>query len=367
MDAMFADPWFQSEFREAGSSRYDFISRDERTIVEIRSRAGIRDIQGGILGLVVALTQTPTIDRAVLVLIRPFVSHKRLQEEWDLIRASFRPELAARLALIAFHENATFVDPPDNDFLRRVALSFQTHVEPVERLQMERSVPLVTTAWRRVEITKVLVIRWLRRLGPVAIGQLADQVGCSYATAGSILTHLQRRNLLTRHSNRSVELARFPHESWRELLTFARGLRMTHYYADTSGRPAHPVDLLSRLRRIQPQHVALGGVEAARHWQPRFDLNGLPRLDLICHSPGANPPDLGFVQQLDPALQRVGPTGPSLLAVSILRRSDSPFDDTDQVGLPWADPLETVLDLYDQRLDVQAGQLLSHLRHEVRL
>jgi hypothetical protein len=113
--------------------------------------------------------------------------------------------------------------------------------------------------------------------------------------------------------------------------------------------------------------LALGGVLGARHWHPDFDLHGTPRLDLVYHAPNGNV-DLEFVRKLDPALTQVDDRSESaVLVVHPLVRAAPLFIETTERSIPWADPVETALDLCDLSLTTQANQLLTHLRPEVRL
>ena len=138
-------------------------------------------------------------------------------------------------------------------------------------------------------------------------------------------------------------------------------------YRDISGEKADPERLLKRLERMGPPNVAVGGVAAARHWHADFDLHGTPRLDLLLHAPGGTV-DLDFVKKLDPALRPIESHDESpVLVVRPLQRADPLFERLPGMILPFADPVETALDLYDLGLTAQAGQLFSHLRPEVRL
>ncbi len=118
---------------------------------------------------------------------------------------------------------------------------------------------------------------------------------------------------------------------------------------------------------MRPSRVALGGVAAARHWHSDFDLHGIPRLDLLLHTPGDNV-DLDFVKKLDPALRQIDDYDESpVLVVRPLRRADPLFERVPNTSLPFADPVETALDLNDLGLTAQANQLFAHFRPEVRL
>jgi hypothetical protein len=217
------------------------------------------------------------------------------------------------------------------------------------------------------EVLKVLLSRWLQRQGPIAIGELAEQAGCSYPTVRKALAKQSIRSAIRTTSNRAVELKAFPRDSWRELLALSNTQRNCFRFRDRSGEKPTVQSLLKRLEKAKPPHLALSGVLAARHWHPNFDLHGTPRLDLVYHAPRGKV-DLDFVRKLDPALTRVDdPLESAILVVHPLIRETPLFALPTDHGIPWADPVETALDLCDLSLTTQANQLLTHLRPEVRL
>jgi len=227
-----------------------------------------------------------------------------------------------------------------------------------------RGLPAVAPGPTRmsVQVTKVLLVRWLRGQGPVGVGDLMGQVGCSYPTAAAALARLGDAGLLRRSRNRSVELRAFPAGAWQELGVWESRFRRVLRYRDPTGRET-PGGLLQRLERGRPAGVALGGVAAARWWDPALDLHGMPRLDVVVHAPGGRA-DPGFVAQLDPGLVPVvKPNDPGVLAVRSLTRAQSLFEER-QGALAVADPVETILDLHDLGLDAQAGALIRRLRPE---
>ena len=71
---------------------------------------------------------------------------------------------------------------------------------------------------------------------------------------------------------------------------------------------------------------------------------------------------LDFIEKLDPALKRINdPLEPASVVVHTHYHADPLFVPREK-GLYWADPVECLLDLYDARLDIQAGQFLEALR-----
>ena len=337
----------------------DYCSRDGQMIVAVqRGPQGTRGLYSGAMELALACESRPTIKRAGLVLPQSRLATERLRQEWASIKRVLRTALSERLALVAIGKDETFVDP-DDDVLRRIARAFQ-----------DRAAPGATppaTSQKRLEVFKVLLYRWLLRQGPISSGTLAEQVGCAYPTVKTAVDELARRGAIARRAHRSVELARFPVTSWQELVVLSATTRRVWRYRDRSGEKPDAERLLRRLEQMQPPHLALGGVVAARHWNSDFDLHGTPRINLLLHAHDETI-DLGFVRKVDPALQPLEHYDQSpILAVRLLQRAKPLFDCVPNGGLPFADPVETALDLYDLGLAVQANQLLAHFRPETRL
>ncbi|MBX3415397.1 MAG: hypothetical protein KF708_22125 [Pirellulales bacterium] len=217
------------------------------------------------------------------------------------------------------------------------------------------------------EVWKVMLNRWLLKQGPIAIGELAANVGCSYPTVRQALARPALRKRLNYRSNRSAELTAFPHDAWDEICVLGQSARLAYRFQDASGDLTSPLQLMQRLEKLRPGGAAVGGVLAARYWDPDLDLHGTPRLDVVLHAPAARV-DLGFVMRLDPALELIEDTSQSaLLVVQPLFRAKSLFADNPSGQLPFADPVETALGLLDLELVAQANHLLTALRPEARL
>ena len=159
-----------------------------------------------------------------------------------------------------------------------------------------------------------------------------------------------------------MELGGFPREAWSELLALSPTHRARIAFVDRTGRRPDPEALLRRLQKLAPPDVALGGVAAARHWDPHFDLRGLPRLDLSLAA--GRQLDLGFLRRLDPGLGPLKGEGSPVLVVHPLQRPAALFTPGDR--LPIADPVETLLDLSELRLDDQANALIERLERRAR-
>ena len=89
--------------------------------------------------------------------------------------------------------------------------------------------------------------------------------------------------------------------------------------------------------------------------------NRLPRIDLSVRPVRA----LDWIRAVDPALRQVGPDRQApILVVHRLLRPEARFDDGADGSLPFADPAETLLDLYDMRLVEQADDFIQALRRK---
>lgn len=361
------DEWWLSYFGtlDEGPGPIDYSSWDGKTVVEVkRAWNGSRGLHAAILELAIYLDKQPQVERACLVLGRSRMSQRRIEEEWRLAKSVMKSTISNRLAIIVVEHGSSWVSP-DEPHMREIAAHFErTWIsggnELVEALPQ-------SPGQKSHEVIKLLLNRWLRKQGPIAIGDLAEEVGCSYPTVRKTLNDSTLRNSLTTTSSRSVELRSFPHDSWREIIALSTKLRNSFRFQDRSGEKPSPQSLLKRIERVKPANVALGGVVSARYWHPDFDLNGTPRIDLLYHTPNGHV-DFDFVRKLDPALSQTDdPSESAILVIHPLVRAVPLFIEQSGKAIQLADPVETALDLNDLSLTVQANQLLTHLRPEVRL
>jgi hypothetical protein len=351
-------------FVPAQGAGLDYLSRDGKTAIHVpRSMLGSRDLHAAVMQLGISLADHPGVERGLLVVTGSRMALASVREGWAAARHALRRPIADRLGLVVVAAEESWVDPEDPR-LRSVARHFErTTGHGRQQTKAKVSLP---PGRKLYEVVKVLLSRWLRREGPIQISAIASLVGCSYPTVRRALDKATVRPALSFQSNRSVELKSFPHDAWRELVALTGTLRGSMRFCDRSGEKPAPQALLARLERAIPPHVGVGGVVAARHWDPDFNLHGMPRLDLVCHAPDGTV-DLGFVEKLDPSLSLTkDPSEPAVLVIHPLVRS-APLFSAHGRRLPWADPVETALDLCELSLGPQANRLLSALRPEVRL
>jgi hypothetical protein len=356
--------------REAASKEgrhADFISLDGKIVAEVKvDRKGLRRFHEGIFQLARCLASRPEVQRGYVLIVSPLVSRKRVQAEWAEAKKLFSPKIAKRLGVAAFDREGIWLEPNQTDYDQRLMALLKAHVSVTSVEQSSIEIKPVARQ-KHFEILKVLLDRWLLRQGPISIGKLAEQVGCVYPTASQALKWIDSRDYLLRHTNRSIELRCFPQSIWSELLAISGTLRQSIRFADASGGKPDLPYLIERLERLNPDEIAWGGVEAARHWHADFDLHGIPRIDISLHV-GCDKANLGFLRKLDPALERIEKDSRSaILVVHPLLRSDPLYSTARESKLRFADPVETVLDLHEMGLTAQAGRLLAHLRPEIRL
>ena len=286
---------------------------------------------------------------ATLRLVRPRISEKRLEEEWHAAAGALRPAVLSRLSL-----QAVFADGRSRVFGASRALPPEARAAvavPARGIRLPpRGLSFV--------VEKLLVWAWITRRGRLTRKWLEEAAGCSYPTVASVVERLG--SVVRRHPDRRIELTHVPREEWARLFALSGEARSVMRFADRSGQAESPGALLRRLGKVAPDGVAMGGVAGARHYHPELDLVGLPRVDLSVHAPTRDV-DIGFVTRLDPALKRVkDPAEPAQLVLHFVRHAESLF--TPNIGgLPWADPVECLLDLNEAGLQPQALEFMDAL------
>lgn len=339
----------------------DIRSRDGAWAVELKASVhGARDLQAALTQLAIYVDGHPHVRRATLVARFPRMTAERVLAEWMRAQAVLRPAVAERLALVALAPDGDSVVPRDDPEASRIlAIARHTFDATAPKASTRASAP----RWSRktYEVWKVLLDAWLRREPPLPLHEIERRSGASYPSVSDLLGRLEASGELERTSSRSATLTGPPRRSLAEVLALGDGLRETHRFVDRSGRAPDARDLVRRFVAKSGADAALGGVEAARHYMPSFNLNGLPRVDVTVTARD----DLGWVRKLDPALAEGPPsssTGSPALVVHRLRRPIARFDAAQSAGVSFADPAEVLLDLHELRLAEQAEELVRALR-----
>lgn len=321
----------------------------KNVVFEVKSGLNsIRGLRDALLRLVYAISGNKS-NQSVLVLTDPLISASRVMKEWDIAKNSFRPEIVNRLNIVTLkngHYEFLIKNPDKNVqlLLNEILLNSNS----------SENVTLPKPDYY-YELLKIMIRQWLLGKGPMTADWLSKTAGCSYPTIAR--TKQRLGNLLISHSDRKFELSKFPREEWAKLLFDLDKLRSTVRYEDKSGQPRSPEKLLSRLTKLKLRNVAIGGVIGSKHYYPDLDLVGVPRLDLSvhCHQDMVN---LDFVEQLDPALERINNHGQTAsLVIHLIRRKTNFFEDSKE-GLLFADPVECLQDLHEIHLEPQAKDFL---------
>ncbi len=336
---------------------YDYDWKGGRAVEVKLHIQGVRDLHAAIVRLAQVLAEKSELRQAVLAVRIPRISRSRLQAEWESVKSVLRPAIAAKLALISLGGDQPWADPAESD-LEKLAAGLYSHVL---RAGQKTSASRQAITPKFFEVFKILLNHWLRNQGSMRVADIIAQSGSSYPTVADAVNHLVDTHELVRETNRRVELLPFPRKTWGEVLALPQSLRMPTSLADTSGRPSDPKALMKRISAKAPAELAVGGVVAARHWDPNFDLHGIPRLDLSIHAPH-QVFSTDAIKKADPALAIVGSRSPNIvLALHPLLRKEALYAPSPKSGLPLADPVETLLDLHELGLHAQAEELIGRM------
>jgi hypothetical protein len=321
--------------------------------IEIRDRIqALRDLRAAFLQIVYALKEQ-TNEKAYLVLIRPKLSEEIIEVEWDRATRVLRHDLQLRVVLV-ISTPIGLRSYPD----RNIPEVVKAKIDEATVIQKRTSDVKVPRPDFYSEVAKVLARQWLLNLGPMTTSSIEKAVGCTFPTVADALGKMGL--WIDRHTDRKVELEGLAEPEWERFLARSRDSRTTLAFVDRSGQPRSAASLVRRIKALELPNVAFGGVIGSKYYLPDLDLIGTPRIDLTLHSP-ENWIDLGFVHQIDPALQPV--TGREInpkLVIHLLRRKE-PYFSVSPDGLAYADPIECWLDLMENFMGVQAYSLLSSL------
>ena len=312
----------------------------------------LRNVRMGLLHLAYVLGQRPGFE-GFLVLPNAKVTRKRLEEEWQLAASVLRPDLLDLLSLCISDGDHFVGIPRDPDLeTQRILSKVAARERPHASSRLARS-------HASFVLLKILLLEWFKGGEPITAESLTRSSGYTYPTIADVLKNLG--SLIERQSDRRVSLRWFPKDEFARLLADSHRARSTVRFTDRSGQPRPFESYIRRLEKLNPRGLAIGGVLGAKHYDPDLYLIGVPRLDISLHCPD-HQMDLAFIEKLDPALKRVtDPLEPASVVVHAVRHK-SPFFETREGGLCWADQVECLLDLYEARLEKQAGQFLETLQ-----
>lgn len=291
-------------------------------------------------------------ERYILILDQPNMTEGRIRVEKEHLDEIVRGDLSDRIFVVMKYDHKIFeLDRP----LPGSELEAVREVIEHERQLAENGRKRRHGA--HFDVLRILMLRWLRREGPITSKELGVLAGVSYPTISIALEQFEPH--LKRTSDRSVSLHSLPRNAWMEFVSKSASIRATRFYADRSGRPRPPATLLQKLKDLGKDDIAVGGVLGARHYVPHLDLVGTPRLDLTIHREQSDECITKLVRRLDPGLVPAEPGETAYLAIHTLFMPRAFF--TADAGILWADEVDCLLDLHEARLEQQALEFLDTL------
>jgi hypothetical protein len=337
------------------SLRYNHYVHDsnhpERFLV--LSPRGSRDLHAAFLRIALGIADTPGKNQLWLYI--PSVASGRIRFEWRRFQKVLKKDIADQISLVALAGDDLVADPsltPAATAAAKEYLLLRGRSNHTTTDDLVHSAP----SMKFFDVWKVLVGAWFNKEGALPLQEVGRRAESSSPTVALALERLRRRGELALSRNRPVGLQAFPRTSLREIVALSDSLRKPVYYKDMSGRAPDPVELLRRIATAAPRGVAVGGVIAARVHDKHFDLNGIPRIDVVAER------ELGqdWIRELNPALQPQPAVMPSpTLVLHPVTRVNVATARSPYHGLPIADQVETLLDLYEMRLTEQADDLIQ--------
>lgn len=323
----------------------DVDGRWKNWLVDLQGTHNLRDIRGNLLALAYLLTKEPAGTQAACVLVGSRITQDRLAAELAMFRAAVRPSLASRVHLAQFIDG-TAVGLPS------AGAGFRAWLHD---LVGQKAAPARAPSSSREAVLAFLLRSWLAQRGPLSTTAIQTAVDASYPTVAKVLKQLEATAVLSRGSDRRVEIRSPSLLQWRTWIASQATTRRTVRFIDPAGTARSPESMAQRLFKLGRDDVAVGGVLGARHHFADLDITGSIRLDLAVHRA-----PLDFIRKLDAGL--VETQDPQAKAVVVVHQSQgpSPWFVKGNAGV-WADPLECLVDLHELGLDAQADEMLRHL------
>jgi hypothetical protein len=341
-------------------------------LVEVKRTSSVRDLRGALVALAYLVERDASICAAVCVVVKSRLSSARLREELDRFRSVLRPEIGARVHLLADlgaagaqGEGRAAVD----GLLAALPDAFHAWLEQL--LAAERQRGRSPSLPPRQGVVAALAQLQLRKQPAVTVKRLQELVGASYPTVAAALKDLADKGWLEESPERGVRLRPLTAREWMDLARDHARLRTLRVFTDPTGL-ASPEQMLRRLDRLKesgalPAGVRIGGVlGAARHF-PDLDITAAPRLDLSTEADAVL-----LARLIDAGLQpKTRPEQRVALAVHASREpwvgaesgltAGERTDDGPQPPERMAGELECLADLIEMGFTREAGEMAEHL------
>ena len=332
----------------------NLVTWQDLAILPILRPHAVRDLRAALMELAGWLADHPK-QRGLLLLLDNRLSAERLKEEMSSAGKVLRPAVYERLRVLELPENNSL-----HAALREAGLSEEEAAGVDQALPghfIKKSAARSPRPAAQDLVFEHLVNAYLLGMGPMTTESITAATGFSYPTVANALGKLD--SSIRRHSDRRVELKHFPRQEWSRFVSVYERGQFCRKFSVATELARTPESLLKRFRKLALPKTAIGGVHAAHHYEPEFDLVGYSRLD-ICVSGKQRDLSLEVARQIDPALKPApfSIANPALVVWPV-HRAESLFQHDPQFDTTWADPVTCLLALHDARLEVQTEELIK--------
>lgn len=315
----------------------------------------VRDLRAALMELAGWLADHPE-QRGLLLLLNSRLSAQRLEEEISNAGKVIQPALHSRLRVLELRERHSLRAP-----LEEAGLSKEEAASVEKALQQGRvTINPATRSPRPAAqdlVFEHLVNAYLLGMGPMTTESITAATDFSYPTVANALNILGPS--IRRNSDRRVELKHFPRQEWSRFVSAYERGQFCRKFTVATELARTPESLLKRLRKLALPETAIGGIHAAHHYDPEFDLVGYSRLD-ICVSGKLLDQSKELARQIDPALEPAPfSTANPALVIWPVHRAEPLFQHDPQSDTRWADPVTCLLALHDARLEAQTEELIK--------
>ncbi len=326
--------------------------------VEVKTTNSVRDVRGVFLALAYLISDEPSQNIAVCVLVGTRLSNQRLHEELTRFRQVVHPAIAKRIHCLLGtgdqREGLTFVgsinETPEG-FIDWLA-------ERVSSETLNEHLPQLPA---RQIVIAVLAQLLLWNEPPVTVKYLQEICRVSYPTVAAVLKDMHDKGGLEDSGKRGVRMRRLSTGEWMELARDHARQRKVFLFTDPTGQSL-PEQLVKRLLHLQDaeklgRSVRIGGVIGASSHFPKLDITAAPRLDLsvvIDPTQIAALLDAGLLQKTRPG-QRVA------LAIHVTSYISAMTGRQSTSHGPWADELECLADLVEMGFTREATEMAQHM------
>lgn len=331
----------------------NLVTWQDLAVLPILKPHAVRDLHAALMELAGWLADHPE-QRGLLLLLGNRLSSQRLEEEISGASKVLQSAVYARLRILELPEQFSL-----RASLQEAGLNAKeaTGVDEAVRGSLTKKSAARSPRSAQDLVFEHLVNAYLLGLGPMTTESITAATGFSYPSVADALGKLGPS--IRRHSDRRVELNHFPRQEWTRFVSVYERGQFCHKFTVASELARTPESLLKRFQKLALPETAVGGVHAAHHYDPEFDLVGSSRLD-ICISGNQLGQALELARQIDPALEPAPfNTANPVLVIWPVHRARSLFQRDVQSETRWADPVSCLQALHDARLENQARELIE--------